>query len=89
MLKAFETIRIESMEEFGFGPNEMKKYKVCTRCNSITSKDLDICPVCLNELPDYTIYEQYVKSHFSCPYCKTVLTNDSRFCPQCGKNLVI
>lgn len=88
MLKVLEDIRIESMEEFGFGPNEMKKYKVCKRCNSITSNELDVCPVCLSELPKYTLYEKYAENHFSCPKCKTVLANDCRYCPQCGEHLL-
>lgn len=88
MLKVFENIRIESMEEFGFGPNEMKKYKVCKRCYSITSKELEICPVCLSELPECTLYEKYAQNHFSCPKCKTVLSNDCRYCPQCGEHLL-
>lgn len=84
MLSIYETTRIESMEEFGFGPNEMKKYKVCSHCYTITSTELDVCPVCSKGLPQFSLYELYAKKHYTCSKCKTVVPHNSKFCPQCG-----
>lgn len=88
MLSTYETTRIESMEEFGFGPNEMKKYKVCSHCYTITSTELDICPVCSKQLPQLSLYELYAKKHYTCSKCKTVVPHNSKFCPQCGEHLL-
>ena len=61
-----EQIRMESMKQYGFGPETMKQLKVCANCGAIVPADLHRrCPVCETVLSDNAIF---------CPQCGTMLT---------------
>ena len=85
--KETEILRTESMKLYGFGPEIMKRTRVCTQCGTATTSDTKNCAVCGAILPKETLYDLYSMRHLRCPYCHAVLKDLSNFCPQCGKKL--
>ena len=79
-----ERIRLQGMEHYGFGPEAMKKLKVCTVCGASAPKDRQFCTECGHRLPDKTLYDIYKERHKTCPVCDTVLSDGMEYCPQCG-----
>ena len=86
-MRSSESIRYEKMEHFGYGPNVMKKIKLCSRCGTIANVKVRICPDCGEQLTNETLYDNYKRQHASCPDCDTVLAPGSRYCPNCGRKL--
>lgn len=80
-----QKLRFKNLERFGFGPNVMKKNKVCPRCGRLAGARLRICPDCNEKLSSETLFDRYKRRHISCAACDTVLASDSRYCPHCGK----
>ena len=76
------------MEDYGFGPNVMKKTKVCARCGKMVSASAKTCPDCGEKLSSETLFDRYKRQHKCCPDCDTVLTPDSLYCPNCGKQIL-
>lgn len=83
----YELIRLENMEEHGFGPEAMKQVRVCEKCGYSTSAKYDKCQKCGAPLPDETVYEKYKNRHVSCPDCDTVVSSEKKYCPLCGRKL--
>ena len=86
-MTATEKARYDTLEEFGFGPNVMKKTKVCAKCGQTVNADASACPACGEVLPGETLYDLYKKQHVCCPDCGTVLSPGSRYWPKCGKHI--
>lgn len=86
MTDRLEQIRKQSMEQYGFGPNAMKKVKVCTKCGHPSPADEQFCRECGVRLSDKTLYDIYKERHKSCPVCDTVFSNVG-YCPQCGTKI--
>lgn len=82
-----EQIRMESMKQYGFGPETMKQLKVCANCGAIVPAEKQICGECGSRLPRKTLYQVYLNLHRRCPVCETVLSDNAIFCPQCGTML--
>ncbi|EOQ35555.1 Double zinc ribbon [Butyricicoccus pullicaecorum DSM 23266] len=82
-----QKIRRMGMEQYGFGPDAMKKIKVCRICGAVMSGEEDFCTDCGAILPKETLFDLYKTMHFYCPACSTVLADTASFCPQCGKRL--
>lgn len=82
-----EAIRLEGMEQYGFGPNAMKKIKVCDVCGTIARADETVCDACGEMLPQETVFQQYKKRHLHCTHCETIVSPGMRYCPQCGARL--
>ena len=80
-----EKLRFKNLESFGFGPNVMKKLRVCPRCGQLVKSKIHTCPNCGENLPMETLYDLYKQKHLSCPDCDTILAPDSMYCPNCGK----
>ena len=80
-------MRREGMEHYGFGPQAMKKIKVCKRCGTPNTSDCHFCVTCGEKLSKDTLYDEYKKKHIYCPYCNTVLEEAANYCPQCGRKL--
>ena len=55
----------DNLSEFGFGPEEMEKYVVCTSCGLMATTELNLsaCPECGKELPKENLYQLYLKRH--------------------------
>lgn len=73
------------MEDFGYGPNVMKKNKVCPHCRKMVKAQLKACPDCGALLSNETLFDYYKRRHDCCSECDTVLAPGSLFCPSCGK----
>lgn len=71
------------LEEYGFGPNVMKKNKVCTYCGTVVSAELENCNICGAHLPEETLFIKYISLHKICSVCNCVVKADANFCPQC------
>ena len=82
-----DNVRRESMDFYGFGPEAMKKTRVCTVCGTATTSDAPLCAVCGAALPKETLFTQYKQRHLCCPYCDAILESPSDYCPQCGRKL--
>ena len=87
-MRVTEETRYRKMEQFGYGPNVMKKSKVCPRCGKVADVSFLQCPDCGENLSDETLFDYYRRQHASCPDCDTILAPDSRYCPNCGKKLI-
>ncbi len=79
-----ELLKQQSMEDYGFGPNSMKKLKVCTECGYPSPSEEKFCTECGHRLPRKTLYDIYKERHKSCPVCDTILSDEMEYCPQCG-----
>nr|MBQ4319245.1 zinc ribbon domain-containing protein [Clostridia bacterium] len=82
-----ESIRLENMERFGFGPNVMKKIKVCTNCGKPLGKQYTFCSSCGSHMPKDTLFQLYRSMHKSCQKCETVVPEWMIFCPNCGTRI--
>ena len=80
-----QKVRFRNLERFGFGPNVMKKLRVCPRCGQTVKSRADTCPDCGDRPPKETLFDRYKRKHLSCPDCDTVLTADAMYCPNCGR----
>lgn len=87
-MSAAEELRFSKMEHFGYGPNVMRKKKVCPACGRMVGAKIRTCPDCREQLSDETLFDQYKRQHMCCPDCDTVLAADSRYCPNCGKRII-
>ena len=83
-----EILRYKNMEDFGYGPNVMKKTKVCARCGKMVKAKTVACPECGERLSGETLFDRYKRRHQCCPKCDTVLAPGSRYCPNCGKQVL-
>lgn len=83
-----DLIRLQNMEEFGFGPAAMKKIKKCAVCGRIASAANQYCRECGNVLPTVTFYDFYKTLHRVCPACDAVPPDDAEYCPVCGRALL-
>ena len=84
-----EILRYKNMEDFGYGPNVMKKNKVCTQCGKMVKANAVACPECGERLSGETLFDRYKRRHQCCPECDTVLAPGSRYCPNCGKHILL
>ena len=83
-----QKVRFKNLERFGFGPNVMKKLRVCQRCGRTVKSRADTCPDCGERLPKETLFDRYKRKHSSCSHCDTILTADTLYCPNCGKLVI-
>ncbi len=81
--------KLNLLEQCGFGPNVMKRTKVCPHCGELLSQNRKVCPECGMRLLGKTLYDRYQEHHLCCDKCKTVLASDSCFCPHCGRPLYL
>ncbi|MBQ3064777.1 MAG: zinc ribbon domain-containing protein [Clostridia bacterium] len=77
-------IYFRNLEQFGFGPNVMKKMKICPKCGQIAKKGSLFCRSCKAFLTRETLYDHYRRRHRYCTGCDTVIASDARYCPHCG-----
>lgn len=82
-----EILRYKSMEDFGYGPNVMKKTKVCAQCGKMVGANVKRCPECGERLSRETLFDCYKRLHPCCYKCDTVLAPGSLYCPRCGRQV--
>jgi len=73
------------LEQYGFGPNVMKKTKVCTTCGQLASARSMLCSQCGARLPFATLFDSYKRRHPHCSHCNAILASDTKYCPHCGR----
>ena len=56
-----EKLRYRNMEDFGFGPNVMKKTKVCARCGKMVKANAKTCPECGEKTEVYSRITGYYR----------------------------
>ena len=79
-----DNIKLRGMKHYGFGPEEMKKIKVCKSCGAKSGATETVCSTCGEVLFEKTLFDEYKGKHIYCKNCDTVLAKDAQFCPQCG-----
>ena len=77
-------LKFRQLEKYGFGPNVMKKTKVCKKCRKLIRHPALFCPDCGTWLSRETLYDLYRRQHCTCGLCGTILSADARYCPHCG-----
>lgn len=82
-----QKMKLQELERYGFGPNVMRRTKLCPACGTLVTDGAAQCPKCQKELPELTLFAWYAGQHSVCARCKTILSGDSRYCPQCGKRV--
>lgn len=85
--KLQNVIRQDSLSQFGFGLEAMKKLAVCPSCHSLENSDNTVCSICNSALTKSTLYDLYKSNHTICSKCETVISKGMRFCPRCGQAL--
>lgn len=73
--------------EYGFGPETLRRRKICLGCGRANSADRTDCADCGAVLPEKTLYDFYLSRHRCCPGCGVAVTNVARYCPECGARL--
>lgn len=87
MTEASARIRAESMQHYGFGPEAMKRIKVCGQCGASAEAAERYCKDCGSRLPEQTLFDLYKGSHPYCRICNTVIADSAHFCPKCGAKI--
>ena len=82
-----ENIRLECMEQYGFGTQSMQKVKVCKSCGTIACAKEQHCPECGARLPQETLFQAYKRRSRYCGFCDTVVSPAAQYCPKCGRKL--
>ena len=86
-MERIEEIRRESMGQYGFGIEAMKRLRVCEHCGRMTSGAEQHCKECKRRLPKETMFHFYKRQHRSCMACDTVVSDEAQYCPQCGEKI--
>lgn len=59
-----EDLRYNLLETYGFGPNVMKRKKVCMNCGFVSDANHTVCVKCGNDLLEETLYDKYINNRF-------------------------
>ncbi len=82
-----QKIKYKRLDHFGFGPNVMKKLKVCPKCGSLAETNSVFCSKCGERLPDGSLFDVYKSLHKCCSVCDIVIPAGAAYCPNCGKEI--
>lgn len=86
-LRTKRALRRVVLLEYGFGPETLRRRKICPSCGKANSADRTDCADCGARLPEMTLYDFYRSRHRCCPGCGVAVTNVARYCPECGARL--
>ena len=86
-LRTKRALRRVVLLEYGFGPETLRRRKICPSCGKANSADRTDCADCGARLPEMTLYDFYRSRHRCCPGCGVAVTNVARYCPECGVRL--
>ncbi len=86
-LRAKKALRQVTLLEYGFGPEVMRRRKVCTECGRANRVQDTHCTDCGAVLPEKTLYDFYRSRHRCCPGCGVAVTDVAVYCPECGTQL--
>lgn len=82
-----ESMRQESMKQYGFGPAVMRGIRICAECGMPSAASERKCRECGAKLPRENLFQQYRKRHRYCAHCDNVVADDVQFCPECGTRI--
>lgn len=82
-----QAAKLKQLEHYGFGPNVMRRTKLCPACGRLVTDGSHSCPVCGRRLPALTLLAWYEQQHSTCAYCRTLLSSDAQYCPHCGRRV--
>ena len=82
-----ESMRQESMKQYGFGPAVMRGIRICAECGMPSAASERKCRECGAKLPWVNLFQQYRKRHRYCAHCDNVVADDVQFCPECGTRI--
>lgn len=80
-----QSLKNDQLARYGFGPEAMRKTRVCPCCDKLVTDGGKICPACGRALPELSLLTWYEQQHPQCIHCGTILREGSRYCPRCGK----
>ena len=86
-LRTRKALRQVTLLEYGFGPETMKRRKVCPECGRANGAQDTHCTDCGAALPSKTLYDFYLSRHRCCPGCGVAVTSIAEYCPECGARL--
>ncbi len=86
-LRTKKILRQVMLLEYGFGPETMKRRKICTECGRANGAQDTHCTDCGAALPSKTLYDFYLSRHRCCPGCGVAVTEYAVYCPECGTRL--
>lgn len=86
-IEDIDIIKQENMEQCGFGPEIMKKIKICKSCGCVSPEDEKYCRECGELLPKKTLFQNYLEKHKCCKKCQTIVADNKEYCPQCGTKI--
>ena len=76
-----------NMRLHGFGPEVMKRLKVCPHCGSMEDAAKNTCTHCGKRINGKTLFDLYRRMHPYCPLCGTVAPDGAGYCPKCGREI--
>ena len=68
-LRTRKALRQVTLLEYGFGPDTLRRRKICPNCGRANSADRTDCADCGARLPEMTLYDLYPSRHRCCPKC--------------------
>ena len=86
-LRAKKALRQVTLLEYGFGPETMRRRKICPECGRANCAREARCTECGAALPEQTLYDFYRSRHRCCPGCGVAVTSVAVYCPECGTRL--
>lgn len=86
-LQTRKALRRVVLLEYGFGPETMRRRKICPNCGRANNSRETHCTDCGVTLPEKTLYDFYRSRHRCCPGCGIAVTDVAQYCPECGKRL--
>ena len=86
-LRTKKALRQVTLLEYGFGPETMKRRKICPECGRANGAQDTHCTDCGAALPSRTLYDFYLSRHRCCPGCGVAVTSIAEYCPECGARL--
>ena len=85
-MRRYEPSRKAALTYFGFGTENMKRFKICPGCGTSQAAKNRFCGVCHTKLRTETLFDIYKAKHRCCTKCGNVLPYDAEYCPLCGTN---
>ena len=86
-LQTKKALRQVTLLEYGFGPETMRRRKICQECGRANRAQETHCADCGAALPEKTLYDFYCSRHRCCPTCGEPVTSVAIYCPECGARL--
>ena len=86
-LRTRKALRQVTLLEFGFGPETLRRRKICPSCGRANSADRTDCADCGAVLSSKTLYDFYLSRHRCCPGYGVAVTDYAVYCPECGARL--